>query len=152
MRRRPNSVIPRNDIALLTEAAANLHDHRWTQWLPAVLVVAHPLDAHGISHRLGKNRGIRGSVIRAVVTVAAGGFEKYNSNVRGSNAKELRNRRAQLMGSLRCRPDCGRVTFNVGQTARRANRSMKLVRPLISRLERLGRARQGCFDIAVIRR
>ena len=148
----PNLVVPRGHVSLRIQTAPHVHHHCRTQRFPAVLVVAHPLDANRLSDGLRENRCIGGGVIRAVVTIAAGCLDKNHANVRGRDSQELGDGRAQLMRSLRARPDRRGAVSHVGESARWPDRGMQLERPLIRRLESFGGACESGLHVAVISR
>ena len=52
VRRRPHAVVPGDNVAASVQSGAYLHRHRRALRLPAVLIVTHPLHAHGLADRL----------------------------------------------------------------------------------------------------
>src|SRR4029077_7851908 len=69
VRRRGDRVVPGDDLTLSVEPGADVDRHRGALGLPAVLVVSHPLDADGLAHRAGEERGVAGHVVSPVVAV-----------------------------------------------------------------------------------
>src|SRR5688572_15710975 len=113
MCRCPTMKVPSDHVSLVIQAAAHLDDHRRTERFPGMLVGAHPLDAHWLSGGLGEQRGISGGVIGGVVAIAVGSLDVDNANVSRRKAEELSDGRAQLMSSLRCRPDSRLSAFHL---------------------------------------
>ena len=52
VRRRPHGVVPGDNVSAAVESCAYLHHHCRALRLPAVLIVTHPLHAHGLADGL----------------------------------------------------------------------------------------------------
>src|SRR5262249_6312780 len=148
----PNLIAPSNDIALRIHSATYFHYHGRSQRFPAMFVVSHPLYADGLPDGLGEERCISRSVIRSVVAVAAGRFDKHHTNVGRGNAQQLRDGRTKLMRSLGPRPDRRFAVLDLGKAARRANGSVQLEWPLVSGIQCFGRASQRTVNVTCVGR
>src|SRR5262249_49764372 len=124
----PNLIVPSNDIAFRIHSATYFHYHGRSQRFPCMFVVSHPLYADGFPDGLGEKRGMARSIVRAVVAVAAGRFDKHHTNVSRGNPQQLRDGGTKLMRSLSPRPDRCFSVLDVGEPARGANGSVQLER------------------------
>ena len=93
-------IVPRNHISLGIKPTADVDNHRWPEWFPAMLVMPHPLYPDRLADRLREKSRIRRGVVCAVVPVTSRRLNKNHANISNRDAEQLRDRRAKLMRSL----------------------------------------------------
>ena len=83
----PKLVTPIDDLSF-RERSLRLHDHGWPIWLPAELVVPHPLQSHRTrSHSPREHGCVEADVVGAVMAVTARTF--------GMDAADIGDRQLQ---------------------------------------------------------
>ena len=91
----PHVVLPAGDAALLVERGLQLDRHRRAHGLPAVLLLAHPLQAHRlVGHGARHQRGIRRDIVGTVVAVAARALDMDATDLFRRQAEQLAERLA----------------------------------------------------------
>ena len=147
----PRLVVPADDLAARVETSAQLMDGCRAFGIPAVLVMAHPLDADRLPDELRHQRRVDRGRIGSVAAVAARGLEGDDANVLDRDVEGVGDRRADDVGALRSRPDRGRPVLDVCDRAGRADRAVRLNRGGVLRVERtcgagerLGRVAGAC--------
>ena len=98
--------------------------------IPAVLVLARPLDAHRPADRLRQQRRVGGRVVVAVHPVAARAVEIDDAHRVLGHRERARDRLAEAVRGLRRRPDRRLAVADVGHGARRSQRRVRLHRPV----------------------
>src|SRR5256886_13563596 len=71
----PELRLPGDNVAGRVEPSGDVDERRRALGIPAVLVVPHPLHAHGPSHLAREQRGVGGRVLVAVAAIATGAVE-----------------------------------------------------------------------------
>jgi hypothetical protein len=148
--RRPDLIVPGDDVSLVVESTTDVGDHWWALRLPGELVLAHPLHADRCSHRLREHRRISGAIVSTIVAVAAGPFLVHKVNLLLIHAKEGRHGVAQKVDTLRVAVNRGPVEPHIGDSARGSDGRMGLRCVLVPRLDRLSRRAERALDIAVV--
>ena len=126
--RDPGLGFPRDDVALRVGGGAELDGLRRALGIPPVLVVTHPLHAHGAADRFRENGGVGAGVLVSVLTVAAGAFEVDQANLVEGQVEAFGEDVAEEMRGLRAGPDGEAVGMPVGDGAGGTHRSVSLVR------------------------
>ena len=136
-----------------SSAACALHHHGRAVRLPHELVVAHPLQPHRPAvGRARQQRRVERDVVGAVVAVAAGAFRVDAADrARAACFEHLRERR-RAAGT---RPGVWVQTvslpsFSSATRARGTDRAVRLVGPVIGRLDRPWRRRAACACLSLI--
>src|SRR5689334_8496099 len=73
--RKVGLALPGQDVAAVVERGRVVMQRRGAFWIPPVLVVSHPLDAHRQSGFLRDQRCVRGGILVPVASVAARTFD-----------------------------------------------------------------------------
>jgi len=144
----PHLGIPRDDAPVGVEAGVHVERLRRAFGIPAVLVGAHPLHAHGGVHHLRNQHRIRGHIVVAVPAVRSGAGQEDDARLSRRQPEQLRQIVAQRVRPLGRRPDRGPVVAHIGDGAARRERRMALERPPVTRLQLFGRFRQSLRGIA----
>ena len=144
-------MVPAHDLAALVETSAQLMDGCRAFGIPAVLVMAHPLDADRLPDELRHQRRVDRGRIGTVAAVATRGLEGDDANVLDRDVEGVGDGRADDVGTLRSRPDRGRPVLDVCDRTGRADRAVRLNRGGVLRVERtcgagerLGRVAGAC--------
>ena len=102
----PHRVIPIDDIAIAVERSRSLRHHGRAEGFPAMLLFAHPLHAHrAAGDRAGNQRGVGGSIVGAVVAIAAGAFHVDAAHLFRRQSQKFGNGLAVRIDPLRVAPD-----------------------------------------------
>ena len=89
--RDPELGLPGHDLAVRVQATADLDEGRWPLGVPAVLVLAHPLDSDRAATDLTRDqRRVAGGVLVAVASVAAGSVEIDHADRALGHAEQCR--------------------------------------------------------------
>ena len=122
-----------------------------------MLVLAHPLQTHRLAHRLRDQRRLRRAVVGAVAAIAARAFDVDAAHVLGLQLQHGGELQPQQVARLRRRPHRQLALLEVSHRARRADRSVRVHRQLIGRLQglagalqRLGRVPAGLEHLAAV--
>src|SRR6185436_21020872 len=86
--------------------------------IPAMLVLAHPLDAHRTPHRAREERGVAGRVLGAVLAVGAGAVHVDEADLLPRKAEDPGEPLAIAVRRLGRRPDRPAGGPDVGDPAR----------------------------------
>ena len=145
--RRPRFVIPRDDVAGAVEPDALIDDEREAEVFVRHFVLARKLHAHGTADGLRQQRRIVGNRIGAVDAVAARAARVDHLHLLRLHAEHHRAAVALRIDALRRRPDGRAVRFHIRDGARRADRSVHLIRMQIRRAHDLRRFRERGVDV-----
>ena len=115
-----------------------------------MLVLAHPLHAHGLAHGAREEGRVRRRVVVAVHAVAARAVEIDEADLVLGQSEDAREGATVLVGRLRGGPDRGAVGGHVGNGTGRPHRGVALHRPEIARGEAALGAREGRRGIAAL--
>ena len=127
--------LDRGHSALRVERRRQVDDRRRPFAAPRRHIRARPLHAHGLAHRLRKQRGIRGHVFVAGAAIGAGGLHPYDVHLLGRDAQHLRQPSLQRVRFLRARPNRGHaVRVKIHHRAPRPHGGVRLERPLVAGL------------------
>ncbi len=122
------------------ERGLQVDQHRRPVRLARVLVLAHPLHAHrATGNRAREQHRVGSDVVGAVVAVAARALDVDAAHLVGRRANELGERVAQRVDALAVGPDDIAAVGEAGDRARRPDRAVHLVRPLVARGQGLAR-------------
>src|SRR5512133_3753090 len=72
---------PGQNMATFIERASKVIDHWRPFGIPAMLVMSHPLDTHGLADFTGNQRGISGRIFMSIAPVAPGTFDIDQANL-----------------------------------------------------------------------
>ena len=121
-----------------------------------MLLLAGELHPHRRTHRAGQQGGIGGDIVGAIAAIATGGLHAHHGNVDLVQAHQLGQVGAQHMRALGAGPN-GEPRFArhrlwrpQGQSTRRPNRRVHLIRPHIGARQALRGLGHGGVHIAVI--
>src|SRR5215469_5330480 len=113
----PKLVTPIDDLSL-RERSLRLHDHRWPIWLPAELVVPHPLQSHGTrSHGAREQGGVEADVVGAVMAVTARTFGMDAADIGDRHLQAKREIIAERKDPLSMGPHRHLAVFEFGERA-----------------------------------
>ena len=150
--REPGSRLPREDVAALAHRRAKVEQLGRPLRVPAVLVLAHPLDAHRPAHRPREERRVARRVLGAVLAVGARPVHVDQPDLLPREAEDPGERLPETVSRLGRGPDRGAVGPDVGHAAGRAEGAVGLDRPPVGRAERphagAGRPERG--EIALL--
>ena len=151
--RQPGLRLPRDHVAALADRRAEVEQLGRPLRIPAVLVLAHPLDAHRPAHRPRQERGVARRVLGAVLAVGAGAVEVDQPDLLLREAEDPGERLAEAVSRLGRRPDRGAVGADVRDAAGRAEGAVGLDRPPVRRAECLhaGPGRSERRQVALLR-
>src|SRR6185503_19645670 len=132
------------DYSTAGDGALDLHGHGRAVGLPLELVVTHPLQSHRPPiDRARQHRGVEGDVVGAVVTVAAGAFGVDAADVARFETERPREGGTQREDALAMGPDRKLAVLELGHRAGGRDRGVRLIRPMVCRLDHLGARRHG---------
>ena len=132
------------DHAAAGDGPLDLHGHGGAVRLPLELVVTHPLQPHRPPiDGARQHGGVEGSVVGAVVTVAAGAFGVDAADVARLQTERPGDGGTQRKDALAVGPDRELAVLELGHRAGGRDRGMRLIGPMVRRLEHLGADRHG---------
>ena len=97
-----------------------------------MLLLPHPLNANRLAGRLRQQGGVRGRVVVAVTAVASGAVQVNNAHFAWWKPENFGEVVAHVVRGLRRRPDGRAVRPDVRQRAGGSQRSVALIRPIVS--------------------
>src|SRR5207249_1069092 len=139
-------------VALRIEAGAAAIDARRSLRVPAGAVVAHVLNADGLTGELGEQRRVVGGVAGVVAAVGPGAGDPDRVNLFWRQADQLRDAVTREVRLLRARPQRGPIGAHVGHRAGRAHAGVRLERPLVLGLDHARCRLERIVDVALLDR
>ncbi len=132
----PDLEIPVGDGAVAIERRLQLRHHRRPERLPGVLLLAHPLHAHGHAGQFARDqRGVGRGIVGAVMAVTAGAFDMDAANARRRHAQHLGDALAVGIDALGVGPDRHRAIRELRNGTGRPDRAVRLIGPRIGGLD-----------------
>ena len=148
----PELRLPGDNVAGRVEPSGDVDERRRALGIPAVLVVPHPLHAHGPSHLAREQRGVGGRVLVAVAAIATGAVEVETADLVGRHAERHGQVAAQQVRGLGRRPHRELIVFPFRDRARRPDGAVGVDGELVGGLEPLGRAGESGLGITLVDR
>ncbi len=150
MRVAPDIMAPAADAAVGAQRGFQLDHHRRAERLPAMLLLAHPLQAHGTAgHRTGGKGCVGGNIVGAIVAVTARAFGMDAAHLVCRQAQQLGQGLAQRIDALAVRPHRDAVILPERHGAGWPDRPVHQAWPAVARLDDLairGRRRPGIVE------
>ena len=116
-----------------SSAGVDFHHHGGAVGLPAVLLLAGPLQAHRAArHRPRQQRRVGGGIVGAVVAVAAGALGMDAAHLLLRHPHHLGDGVAVRIDALRMGPDRQRVVVELRHRAGRPDRAVRQIRARVS--------------------
>src|SRR6516165_8090450 len=107
----PKLVIPIDDLSP-RERSLRLHDHGWPIWLPAELVISHPLQSYRTRSHGAREQGcVEADVVGAVMAVTARTFGMDAADIGDRQLQAKREIIAERKDPLGMGPHCHRAVF-----------------------------------------
>jgi CO/xanthine dehydrogenase Mo-binding subunit len=133
-----------DELAAAGDGALDFHGHGRAVGLPLELVVTHPLQPHGPPiDRARQHGGVESNVVVAVVTVAASAFGVDAADVARREIERPGEGGTQREDALAMGPNRKLAVLELGHRAGGRDRGMRLIGPMVRRLDRLGAGRHG---------
>src|SRR5579863_2095609 len=137
MSRRRHGERPASDSPVRVDTSLHPRFGCRTLWIPAVLVIAHPLNPHGSSQSFGKQSRLSRRVVGAIVPITPGTFRPNHAYLLTRHVDKSGDGVPQRKRPLRSGPNRCRVGLDVGYTTRWSDRTVRLIWRHVCRLKSL---------------